>query len=67
VDWRGRFAQAYHDELQAWVDGAVRGEITGPSAWDGYVTTAVAERCVRALAKGCRTLVELPERPALPP
>jgi myo-inositol 2-dehydrogenase / D-chiro-inositol 1-dehydrogenase len=65
ADWRSRFGPAYHAELQAWVDGARRGEITGPSAWDGYATTAVAERCVEALETGRRAVVELAERPAL--
>jgi myo-inositol 2-dehydrogenase / D-chiro-inositol 1-dehydrogenase len=64
-DWRVRFARAYRNELQAWVDGALRGEIGGPSAWDGYATTAVAERCVEALGSGRRTAVELAARPAL--
>jgi myo-inositol 2-dehydrogenase/D-chiro-inositol 1-dehydrogenase len=65
ADWRVRFAGAYRNELQAWVDGALRGEVGGPSAWDGYATTAVAERCVEALGSGRRTAVELTARPAL--
>jgi myo-inositol 2-dehydrogenase / D-chiro-inositol 1-dehydrogenase len=64
-DWRSRFAPAYHAELQEWVDGVRRREITGPSAWDGYATTAVAERCVEALETGRRVAVDLAERPAL--
>jgi len=65
ADFRSRFAAAYHAELQEWVDGVLLGEITGPSAWDGYATTAVAERCVEALETGRRVPVELAERPAL--
>jgi myo-inositol 2-dehydrogenase/D-chiro-inositol 1-dehydrogenase len=65
ADFRGRFAAAYHAELQEWVDGVLRGEVGGPSAWDGYATTAVAERCVEALETGRRVLVDLAERPAL--
>jgi myo-inositol 2-dehydrogenase / D-chiro-inositol 1-dehydrogenase len=64
-DFRGRFAAAYHAELQEWVDGVLRGETSGPSAWDGYATTAVAERCVEALETGRRTVVALAARPAL--
>ena len=47
------------------MDGVLRGEITGPSAWDGYATTAVAERCVEALETGRRAVVDLAERPEL--
>jgi myo-inositol 2-dehydrogenase/D-chiro-inositol 1-dehydrogenase len=65
ADWRSRFGLAYHAELQEWVDGALRREITGPSAWDGYATTAVAERCVEALETGRRVVVDLAERPEL--
>jgi myo-inositol 2-dehydrogenase / D-chiro-inositol 1-dehydrogenase len=64
ADWRDRFATAYDTEVQDWVDGVGRGAITGPSAWDGYATTAVAETCVRALDEGRRLEVELIEKPA---
>jgi myo-inositol 2-dehydrogenase/D-chiro-inositol 1-dehydrogenase len=65
ADFRERFRDAYQSELQAWVTGVLEGEITGPSAWDGYATTAVAEGCVRALTTGARAVIELAERPAL--
>ena len=65
VDWRDRFARAYHTELQAWVDGVRGGAVGDPSAWDGYVTTAVAEGCLEALAEQRRVVVDLPERPGL--
>jgi len=64
-DWRERFGSAYENELLEWVGGVLKGEVTGPSAWDGYATTAVAEACVQALTEGRRTVVELVERPAL--
>jgi myo-inositol 2-dehydrogenase/D-chiro-inositol 1-dehydrogenase len=63
--FRERFGAAYEAELRAWVRGALQGEISGPSAWDGYATTAVAEACVQAQADGGRVTVELAERPAL--
>ena len=65
ADWRERFGAAYQRELQEWVTGARTGEVTGPSAWDGYATTAVAEAAVRSLAEGGRVAVELVARPAL--
>jgi myo-inositol 2-dehydrogenase / D-chiro-inositol 1-dehydrogenase len=65
VDWRERFGRAYEDELREWVNGVLKGTVTGPSAWDGYATTAVAEAAVQALTEDRRTTVELVERPAL--
>jgi len=65
ADYRERFGAAYQNELEEWVAGVLRGEITGPSAWDGYATTAVAEAAVESQAKGGRVGVELVERPAL--
>ena len=65
ADFRERFGAAYQAELEAWVAGALGGEVTGPSAWDGYATTAVAEACVRAQTGGGRVPVELADRPPL--
>ncbi|KES09032.1 inositol 2-dehydrogenase [Streptomyces toyocaensis] len=64
-DWTERFAQAYDDEVQAWVDTTRRGEVTGPSTWDGYAAAAVCEAGVRALEDGRRVAVDLVERPPL--
>jgi myo-inositol 2-dehydrogenase/D-chiro-inositol 1-dehydrogenase len=64
-DWRVRFDGAYHRELQEWVNGVLAGNVTGPSAWDGYAVTAVAESLLESLAQGRRAAVELAERPAL--
>ena len=38
-----RFGAAYDVEIQAWVDAALKDEIGGPSAWDGYATAACCE------------------------
>jgi myo-inositol 2-dehydrogenase/D-chiro-inositol 1-dehydrogenase len=65
ADWRIRFGPAYHAELQEWVHGLRDGTVSGPSAWDGYAATAVAESCVASLTSGARTPVELIARPAL--
>ncbi|MFF4249902.1 Gfo/Idh/MocA family protein [Streptomyces sp. NPDC001663] len=64
-DFVERFADAYDREVQAWVDATRRGEVTGPSVWDGYAVSAVCEAGVRALTEGARVEVELVERPAL--
>jgi myo-inositol 2-dehydrogenase / D-chiro-inositol 1-dehydrogenase len=65
ADWRERFGPSYRRELQEWVAGALQGRVTGPSCWDGYATTAVAEAAVESLASGRRTTVALVDRPAL--
>ncbi|MER6347142.1 Gfo/Idh/MocA family protein [Streptomyces sp. NPDC001595] len=64
-DYLVRFADAYDREVQAWVDATRRGRVTGPSAWDGYAASAVAEAGVRSLEGGGRVTVELAPRPAL--
>jgi myo-inositol 2-dehydrogenase / D-chiro-inositol 1-dehydrogenase len=64
-DYLERFADAYDRAVQAWVDATRRGEVTGPSAWDGYAVAAVSAAGVRALTEGGRVPVEPAERPAL--
>lgn len=64
-NWPQRFAKAYVDEAQIWVDSIQSGEQTGPSAWDGYMSLVVAEACIRSTETG---LPEAPvgiERPTL--
>jgi myo-inositol 2-dehydrogenase/D-chiro-inositol 1-dehydrogenase len=65
AEWRERFGGAYREELQHWVDGLHAGVTRGPSSWDGYAATAVAEACVAALSTGERTAVTLVDRPSL--
>ncbi|WP_328497716.1 Gfo/Idh/MocA family oxidoreductase [Streptomyces sp. NBC_00414] len=63
-DFTERFEDAYDRQMQAWVNATRRGEVTGPSAWDGYATAAVCEAGVRAQSEGTRIKVDLVERPA---
>ncbi|SNS10058.1 Gfo/Idh/MocA family protein [Actinacidiphila glaucinigra] len=63
-DFVERFADAYDREVQAWVDATRRGEVTGPSVWDGYAAAAVCEAGVRSQSEGGRVEVELVDRPA---
>lgn len=60
-----RFGAAYDVEIQAWVDAAARGEIGGPSAWDGYATAACCEAGVEAQRTGEKVAVALKPKPAL--
>ncbi|MFF0156981.1 Gfo/Idh/MocA family protein [Streptomyces sp. NPDC005263] len=64
-DFTERFADAYDREIQAWVDATRRGEVTGPSVWDGYAAAAVCEAGVRSLEEGGRVEVDLVEQPVL--
>ncbi|GGW71938.1 inositol 2-dehydrogenase [Streptomyces galilaeus] len=64
-DYLVRFADAYDREVQDWVDATRRGRVTGPTAWDGYAASVVAEAGVRALEDGTRVPVGLAPRPAL--
>jgi myo-inositol 2-dehydrogenase / D-chiro-inositol 1-dehydrogenase len=66
-DYLVRFADAYDREVQAWVDATRRGRVTGPSAWDGYAASVVAEAGVEALHSGRRVPVEPAPRPELYP
>ncbi len=61
--WVPRFADAYRRQMQAWVDGIGDGRPVGASAWDGYMTTAIAEVAAGAMRSGERTAIRLPQRP----
>lgn len=65
ADWRERFGVAYTAELQAWISGLLRGEIVGPSAWEGYAATKVVEVGVEAVKSGIRMDIEYMAKPAL--
>ena len=58
-DFRVRFAAAYDAEVQAWVDASRRGEVTGPTAFDGYAATVVCEAGMESLKTGAPTKVVL--------
>jgi myo-inositol 2-dehydrogenase/D-chiro-inositol 1-dehydrogenase len=60
-----RFGAAYDVEVQAWADAARRGEIGGPTAWDGYATAACCEAGVEAQKSGEKVKVQLNSRPEL--
>ncbi|NEB74889.1 Gfo/Idh/MocA family oxidoreductase [Streptomyces sp. SID14478] len=63
-DYIERFEDAYDRQVQAWVDATRRGEVTGPSVWDGYAAAVVSEAGVLAQREGRRVEVELTERPS---
>jgi myo-inositol 2-dehydrogenase/D-chiro-inositol 1-dehydrogenase len=64
-DFRVRFARAYDLEVQAWVDASRRGEVVGPTSWDGYAATAVCTAGMESLATGLPVRVDIVDRETL--
>jgi myo-inositol 2-dehydrogenase/D-chiro-inositol 1-dehydrogenase len=67
-DWRGRFADAYRIELQAWIDAIAHGGAVAAgsaTAWDGYAATAIADAGIAALRSGQPAEITLETRPVL--
>ena len=65
TDWRERFIEAYDQEFREWITAAAAGGATGPSAWDGYVSTSTADAALRAAANGTYESLNLIEKPKL--
>jgi myo-inositol 2-dehydrogenase/D-chiro-inositol 1-dehydrogenase len=61
-DFRVRFGLAYDIEVQRWVNAAAKGEIDGPTAWDGYAAAAVCTAGIKSLQEGRPVAVELANR-----
>ncbi|CAM3426393.1 inositol 2-dehydrogenase [Rouxiella silvae] len=64
TDWKDRFIDAYDAELQDFINGVINGELTGPSAWDGYAASVAADACVAAQNNPGVVNISLPPRPA---
>jgi myo-inositol 2-dehydrogenase/D-chiro-inositol 1-dehydrogenase len=64
VDWKDRFIDSYDVELQEWINFTRKGEMHGPSAWDGYVVAVTVDACVKAKHTGQIVPISIPERPA---
>ncbi|MDN5797078.1 MAG: Gfo/Idh/MocA family oxidoreductase [Intrasporangium sp.] len=64
-DFTVRFGRAYDLEVQAWADAARTGTVTGPTAWDGYASTAVCSAGVESLQSGQPVKVTLADREVL--
>ncbi len=61
-DFRIRFGLAYDIEVQRWVNAAAKGQIDGPTAWDGYAAAAVCTAGIQSLQEGRPVPVELADR-----
>ncbi len=64
-NWPQRFAQAYIDEVQDWVNAIGQGAATGPSVWDGYMAQALAEAAIRSAKTGQPQPTNAGEKPPL--
>lgn len=58
-DWKDRFVTAYDREFQLWVDSVRAENITGPSAWDGYVASVTTTACSKARDTGTKVEITL--------
>lgn len=64
-NWVPRFRKAYANQMKAWVAAAAGGQASdGADAWDGYVTTSIAEQVVAALEMQSRVGLSLMTRPS---
>ena len=61
--WSNRFESTYEVELREWVSSVKEGSITGPSAWDGYMTLVVADACTKSRLQKTIELIEPGECP----
>jgi len=64
ADFTTRFAAAYDNQVQSWVDAAKQGTIAGPSAWDGYRVAVACQEGVASLLDGKPRTLDIPETPA---
>lgn len=64
MDWKQRFIASYDVELQEWIDDTRRGEVNGPTAWDGYFASATAEACVEARRTKGIVPITIADKPA---
>jgi len=63
TDWKVRFFEAYDVELQDWIDSTVKGEVNGPTAWDGYFAAVTSDACGEARVSGKIVNIDMPETP----
>ncbi len=64
-DWRERFLEAYDQEFREWIVAARNGTATGPSTWDGYAATLVADAALRAVDSGGFERIAMRDKPSL--
>lgn len=63
MSFKTRFAAAYDNQIQRWVNAVAIGTIDGPSAWDGYLAAAAVDAGVKALNSGANETVTYAAKP----
>jgi myo-inositol 2-dehydrogenase/D-chiro-inositol 1-dehydrogenase len=63
-NWKRRFGDAYDAEIQQWIDSTLKGEVNGPTAWDGYTAVVTADALVKAQVTGAIEPITTGKRPA---
>lgn len=64
TDWKQRFIDAYDVELQEWLDSTAKGEVNGPTAWDGYLAAVTADALVTSQTTGAVVPIKTGAAPA---
>ena len=64
MSFKTRFAAAYDEQIQRWVNAVKRGTIDGPSAWDGYRVALACEAGVKAQRSTGPVALESAVKPA---
>ena len=63
-DWRPRFAEAYRNQNQAWINSIINNKLTdGSSAWDGMIATKIAEVGVKSFKKNKSITINFEKKP----
>ena len=63
-DWRPRFADAYRNQNQAWINSIANNTmLEGSSAWDGMIAAKIAEAGVKSFEQEKSINIELQEIP----
>lgn len=65
-NWVPRFAAAYQAQTRSWINSIVTGVPNhGASAWDGYITTLIAEQLATKVSTDSTIELAIPSRPLL--
>lgn len=64
-DWQTRFLEAYDYEFKLWIESIQKDQLTGPTAWDGYVASITMMALHEARESGKKVPVNLAEKPAI--
>jgi len=63
MDWKKRFIEAFDVEIQAFINDASSGVLSGPTSWDGFAAAVAGDACVRAQETGAIEAINMPARP----